>query len=341
MTLDFFSILRCPLTREPLTREGETLVSPSGARYPIVHDIPVLLAPNTQSTLWVKDASLEAAWEKPNDPWQVDTIGLSPEQRNELKERLKRASSEPVDPIISFLVGATSGYMYSQMAGNLDTIPIPSFRLQTDSPRLLLDVGCNWGRWMVAASRAGFVPIGLDPSLGAVLAAKRLCKKFGIEAHFVVGDALQLPFKTNTFDTVFSYSVVQHFSKENAAATLRQLNTVAKPGAEFLVQMPNMLGVRCLYHQARRRFRNPTEFDVRYYSPAELLEVFTDNIGPSRLDIDGFFGLGIQPSDRALMPWLKRQIIDGSESLRKLSTRLPLLKFVADSLYVQARKAAA
>jgi hypothetical protein len=103
--------------------------------------------------------------------------------------------------------------------------------------------------------------------------------------------------------------------------------------------MPNVLGIRCLYHQARRRFREPKMFEVRYYLPWELQNMFTKNLGPTTLDVDGFFGLGIQPSDRELMPPLKRSIIDGSEFLRGLSTKLPALTYAADSLYARGHKA--
>ena len=37
----------------------------------------------------------------------------------------------------------------------------------------LLDLGSSWGRWSIAAARKGYSVVGLDPSLGAVLAARR------------------------------------------------------------------------------------------------------------------------------------------------------------------------
>jgi uncharacterized protein YbaR (Trm112 family) len=47
LTDDLLSILRCPLTRSPLRREGDELVAavPEDAplRYPIRDDIPILL----------------------------------------------------------------------------------------------------------------------------------------------------------------------------------------------------------------------------------------------------------------------------------------------------------
>lgn len=39
------AIVRCPLTREPLRREGDRLVTDSGRAYAIVDGLPVLVPP--------------------------------------------------------------------------------------------------------------------------------------------------------------------------------------------------------------------------------------------------------------------------------------------------------
>jgi hypothetical protein len=111
-----------------------------------------------------------------------------------------------------------------------------------------------------------------------------------------------------------------------------------KPGGQTLVQMPNRQGIRSVYHLARRRFAEGRAFDVRYYTPQELLESFTSVIGPSALSIDGFFGLGIQPDDIAIMPLGRKLVIYGSEALRSVAKRQRWLADYADSLYVTSQK---
>jgi hypothetical protein len=77
------------------------------------------------------------------------------------------------------------------------------------------------------------------------------------------------------------------------------------------------------------------EFDVRYWSPKELRTTFGEIVGaPAELEVDGFFGLGIQAADRHLMPVRYKAIVSASEALRVASRHLPGLKAVADSLYV-------
>jgi ubiquinone/menaquinone biosynthesis C-methylase UbiE len=55
----------------------------------------------------------------------------------------------------------------------------------------------------------------------------------------VVGDARFLPFADNSFNTVFSYSVFQHFSKENTKISLDEAARVLKKNGKSLIQMPN------------------------------------------------------------------------------------------------------
>jgi len=341
MSFDLENILRCPETGSPLQREQNAYVSPAGQRYSIVQGVPVLLTPRDDPTLWVRQASLSAALEHPDDPWHEETIGVSPEELVALKTQLQQAdaNAESIDPIISFLVGATSGLMYSEHIGDLKTIPIPRLRLpQRSEDHVLLDIGCNWGRWSIAAAQAGYQVVGIDPSLGAVLAAQRLACRLGLEnVSFVVADALQLPFAQHTFDSIFSYSVLQHFSTENAVAAIEQARMVSKPAAQLLIQMPNRFGVRCLYHQWKRRFRPPERFEVRYYSPSMLKKMFGHHYGPCKLSVDGYFGLGIQPSDRQMMPLPKKLVIDTSELLRCTSRAIRPLVCLADSLYISAR----
>jgi hypothetical protein len=132
--------------------------------------------------------------------------------------------------------------------------------------------------------------------------------------------------------------VLQHFSKDDARRALGEVRRVLSPGGQSLIQMPNALGVRSAYHLARRGFRQPQGFDVRYWTLSELRSAFESLLGPSSLSVDGFFGLGIQPSDAPFLPLKHRLVVQTSELLRHLSRLVPPLTFLADSVYVQSRR---
>jgi SAM-dependent methyltransferase len=295
-----------------------------------------------EQTIGIARESLAAAvkWAEGRDPGDrlfTSTLGISDDERAAVLE-LARAPRGMIDPVAQFIVGATNGILYRDLIGKLTEYPIPNLRMSPGNGRRLLDVGCNWGRWSVAAARRGYRVVGIDPSLGAVLAARRVACQLGLDAGFVVGDARFLPFAGESFDAAFSYSVIQHFSKDDARLSFGEIGRILKPQGISLVQMPNRFGLRCLYHQARRGFRPTTGFEVRYWSLPELRSSFSSVIGPTELLVDCFFGIGLQPSDAHLMSLARRLVIHTSEFLRGLSESIPSLRYAADSVYASSVK---
>ena len=315
--------LVCPRDHAPLRSLGSGLECSHGHRYACVDGIPVLLLDDVRQTLWVADRSLERAQQTSD---------------NDIGEGSGALGPDTIDPFVQDIVPATCGYLYKPVAGHLTRYPIPELRLPPGHGAPLLDIGCNWGRWSIAAARHGYLVVGIDPSLEAVLAARRVCRQLQIDAAFVVGDARFLPFASRSFAVGFSYSVIQHFSKPDARTAIHETGRVLQANGLAFIQMPNRFGLRSLYHLAKRGFGEGQLFDVRYWSPGELLRAFRDEIGPSTLSVDGFFGLGIQGTDLDLLPFRYRLVVRLSRQLTRASAMFPFLIPAADSLYVSARK---
>jgi len=312
--------LVCPYDGDPLTPGKKTLECPRAHVHRIVDGIPILLRRDVAQTHW---AGLRA-------------LDLS-------EEILVNGAGEAgagVHPFVQTAIGGTNGFMYQALSGKLSDYPIPVLRAQPSSGSRLLDIGCNWGRWSVAASRAGFDPVGIDPSFEAIHAARAVTRQLGINARFVVADARHLPFRSECFDFAFSYSVLQHLSKSHVRESLAAIRRVLRAGGTAMIQMPNKLGIRSIYHQARRAFREAKAFEVRYWSFGELRETFSELVGPTEIGVDGFLSLNVQASDRVLLPARFRVIVSVSEGLRRLSETFPSLRHVADSLYVSSKKPA-
>ena len=311
-------LLVCPRDHQVLQEEDQHLLCPSGHRYPIVEGIPILLLSETPQTHVEGTRSL-----------QVGVAGGS------ANTPLPSPPPGEIDPFVQNVIAATNGLLYIRLVGNLTDYPIPHLRLPPGNGKRFLEIGCNWGRWCVAAARMGYRPVGIDPSLKGIRAARHVAQQLGINANYVVADGRYLPFASGTFDQIFSYSVLQHLSKENARLTLREVARALHPEGGFLVQMPNCFGIRCLYHQARRGFRQGRDFDVRYWTPRELVSTFRATFGSARILVDGFFSLNPQISDVNLFPWKYRIVVYASEALRKISGIVSPLTYVADSLYVE------
>jgi SAM-dependent methyltransferase/uncharacterized protein YbaR (Trm112 family) len=338
--LSILPLLACPYDGASLQQEGTWAGCPHGHRFPIVENVPVLLRDDVPQTIGMASESLRLARLHADghngDPFFTGSLALSDDERRQVRADIAEKSSG-VDPVIAYLVGATNGILYKHLIGSLSDYPIPTLPLPAANGQRLLDIGCSWGRWSMAAAKKGYKSIGLDPSLGAILAAKRLSDRLSVPFVGVVGDARYLPFKPDTFDAAFSYSVLQHFSKMDARMSLLEIKRTLRDGGKFGIQMASAWGVRSIQHQAMRWFRQPESFEVRYWSPLELRQTFRDIFGDVRVSVDCYFGLGLQASDLDVMPLPKKAAIYGSEFLKGIARWFRPLAYLADSLLLEGR----
>jgi len=333
-------VLACPYDGLGVAGDDRLLRCSRGHRFPVIDGVPVMLRADVAATIHMLSSSLQAAEDysegKPFDPWFIDTLGISEGEKSGVRAALARGHAD-MDPIVSFLVASTNGILYSSLIGSLPTYPIPELPMPPANGETLLDIGCSWGRWSLAAARKGYRPVGLDPSLGAVLAAQRLARTLDLPFYGVVGDARFLPFRPGSFDVVHSFSVLQHFSREDATRSLREARRVLAPSGCALIQMASAFGIRSLHHQIMRGFRVPVGFEVRYWTPSALSRTFVEIFGDCQLSAAGYFGLGLLSDDLAIMSPLNRSLIRASEYLKRLSLRIKPLVYAADSLYLRCR----
>lgn len=333
---DLLDLLVCPRDHTRLRVESGALYCAQGHRYSVVGGVPILLLGEKEHTIGVAKSSLDAAETGIGGPLFIDTLGISYTERRGVERAWSADSS--VDAVISYLVGATSGWAYNDLIGKMERYPIPNIPIGNGAGKLMLDVGCSWGRWSVSAARKGWKTVGLDPSLGAVLAAKRAFSSKGFELAFVCGDARFLPFRSNLFDCVFSYSVIQHFSENDAELAVKEIGRVLSQGGIAKIQMAHKGGLRSTYSRTRPDYLDSGQFRVRYWSLASLRSAFSRNIGSTTIVAEGFGGLGLLNEDKHLLSRKTKFIILLSTLLKKLSSHVSLLISFADSVYVISRK---
>ena len=307
------STLLCPRDGELLNARDDALWCPAGHRYLVVDGIALLLDPTVQPTQPGYWATAEESY--PSDERAVAGVG-------------------EVDEYVRWLLRSTCGNLYD--AERISRYPIPAFPLA--GAGRLLDLGSNWGRWTIAAARAGFEVVGIDPSLGAVRAARRVASQLNVEAEFVIADARHLPFSDGSFDVVFSYSVLQHLAAYDVAEVLGECARVLRPGGIALHQLPSVYGALSVYRQARRGFRPARGFEVRYWRPRELRNMFRQSIGPTTITADGYLTINPHAADLSELRAVARAVVRASRTLTELSRRVPVLSVFADSLWVQSTR---
>jgi uncharacterized protein len=247
-----------------------------------------------------------------------------------------------VDPYVQQWVAGTNGRLYIPLINRLGRYPIPDWPSPEPGGGLMLDIGCGWGRWMVAAGRQGYLPVGVDLKIEPLRAARRVLRAHGVEGYVLAADLARLPFRSGVFDLAFSYSAIQHVHRERAARCIEAVHRVLREGGSCLLEFPTRFG---LGRMLRLRLgREPDDPDpgswcVRYYSLGELGRLFHRTFGSCELRVDCYLGIGMQGADIDLLPWTAKGVVMLSETLKGLARWLPPLRSVADSVYVRAARA--
>jgi SAM-dependent methyltransferase len=74
--------------------------------------------------------------------------------------------------------------------------------------KLILDVGCGFGRHLYVASQAGAEVVGIDLSAGVDVARQN--NRDHPRCHIVQADILERPLREEAFDVVWSFGVLHH-----------------------------------------------------------------------------------------------------------------------------------
>jgi SAM-dependent methyltransferase len=311
LEISVIQILGCPQDHSPLQHRGDILVCRDGHQFQFEQGIPVFT----------------------KTPRRELTPGnMAPCEH--------RGNTNSVDPFVNNWIVNTNGNLYRSSRGNLPRYPIPEWPLPSGNGATVVDVGCSWGRWSIAAARAGFRPVGIDVHVDALAAGVRVATQLSVGADFVCGDADHLPLLTQSVDAVFSYSVLQHLERSVVSRFFAEARRVLKPGGVCLVQLPNRFGMFSLLQQLRRGFREAREgtFEMRYWSHREISHMVRNaGLNSLRVRADGFLSQNPQTSDLDFLPARARWIVLLSEKGRRAADISPALAHVADSLWIHAR----
>lgn len=319
----FLENVVCPQDKLPVKLENDRLICEKQHEYFLVEGIPVMLPHDTIIHTHTRASE------------KTFNIVASYIEGNDILENV--ANNALVDHFVQNEIVNTNSNLYKNTLGKLKEYPIPPLPLPQGNSQYFLDIGCNWGRWCIAASMAGYQPVGIDPSLESILSAKRVANQLGKEIRYIVADSRYMPFRDNFFDIAYSYSVFQHFSRENIESSLMEIHRVLKNGGQSKIHMLNTFGLRSMYVQSRRAFREGKDFETRYWTLRELKDTFNRLIGDSNITIASFFTQG-QISDMHLFLWQHRLMITLSEFLKKVNEEIGMLINIADNVFVTSIK---
>lgn len=142
-----------------------------------------------------------------------------------------------------------------------------NFSLPYIKNKKVLDIGCWTGQFEQIAHKHTKQIIGIDPGIDAIKTAKKLVPK----ANFYVGNALNLKFKSNSFDTVTMMDVIEHIPKGTEAKCLKEVKRVLKPNGYLIISTPHSHLISILL--------DPAFFIIghRHYSEKKLRRLLSSN----------------------------------------------------------------
>ncbi len=131
--------------------------------------------------------------------------------------------------------------------------------------KFLLDIGCWTGQFISLIQNNAFCT-GIEPDAGSVKFANKTRK-----AKFLVGSALKLPFKNNSFDIVTMWDVIEHLPKKTEDIAIKEVTRVLRKKGWFALSTVTTHPVAVLL--------DPAFFLIghRHYSTPFLKNLLEDN----------------------------------------------------------------
>lgn len=102
-----------------------------------------------------------------------------------------------------------------------------------------LETGSGTGRMSLRIAKDGAKLILLDVSKKAIEFSRRLFIVKNVEADFVVGSILNLPFRPSCLDIVWSAGVLEHFTPEKQQIIVHESLRVLKQKGKLIAIVPN------------------------------------------------------------------------------------------------------
>jgi len=92
----------------------------------------------------------------------------------------------------------------------------------------LLEIGCGMGTDLLQFARGGARCTGIDLTPRSVEITRHRFKLYGAHGSFMISDGEHLPFRSGSFDVVYSNGVLHH--TPDTAGSIREVHRVLRPG---------------------------------------------------------------------------------------------------------------
>jgi ubiquinone/menaquinone biosynthesis C-methylase UbiE len=134
--------------------------------------------------------------------------------------------------------------------------------------RRLLEIGCGMGTDLLQFARGGARCIGIDLTPRSVEITQHRFKLYGERGSFMISDGERLPFRSESFDVVYSNGVLHH--TPDTAGAIREVHRVLRPGGVAKVMLYHRNSLNYWFEIVLRRGLLGLEF-LRGRSAEEIM----------------------------------------------------------------------
>ncbi len=99
----------------------------------------------------------------------------------------------------------------------------------------LLEVGCGMGTDLLQFARGGAYCTGIDLTPRSIEITRHRFKLYGADGDFMISDGERLPFRSESFDVVYSNGVLHH--TPDTAGSIREVHRVLRPGGTARIML--------------------------------------------------------------------------------------------------------
>jgi SAM-dependent methyltransferase/uncharacterized protein YbaR (Trm112 family) len=243
--------------------------------------------------------------------------------------------------IVQQQIAATNGIQYVDKVGKMQDYPAYELPIEKVKEGIMLDIGCGWGRWLIAGIKKGYIPVGIDLRLEFCETTLATLKNNNSNGYVVVADLKELPFKNNTFDFIWSFSVIQHTHKDRLINCLQHIRRILKGGGFTKLEFPNEDGFRNKMGPVKETQVNALDYnswDVRYYTIDQYRDFVSAIFNNFKYSVHSFLGIGVLKEDLRYVS-IKNKILCGiSLVFTAIAKIIKPLKQFSDSIYIKAMK---
>ncbi len=105
-------------------------------------------------------------------------------------------------------------------------------RWKSQDKKDFLDLGCGLGRHSILFGKNGFNVYCLDISENAIDRTRKWAEEEKIECNYKIGDMLELPYKDESIDVIYSRNVISHTDTEGVKKSINGIKRVLRKNGE-------------------------------------------------------------------------------------------------------------